>query len=57
MAIKNGCCAVSKNSSFFIFDLPSGYIPCDALFVSNRHALCLARSVLLVVVSAIRVCD
>ncbi len=43
MALKNGCCAVSKNSSFFIYDLPSGYIPCDALFVSNRY--CPTRSV------------
>jgi len=43
MALKNGCCAVSKDSNFFIFDLPFGYIPCDALIVSSKSLTVSAR--------------
>lgn len=43
MAIKNGCCAVSKDSNFFIFDLPYGYIPCDGLNVSSKSLTVSAR--------------
>lgn len=39
LARANGCCAVSKDSDFFIFELPFGYIPIDNLEVRTTTPL------------------
>jgi hypothetical protein len=39
LARANGCCAVSKDSDFFIFELPFGYIPIDNLEVTTNPPL------------------
>lgn len=42
LARANGCCAVSKDSDFFIFQLPFGYIPIDNL-EANRAGVVTAK--------------
>jgi hypothetical protein len=36
LARAHGCCAISQDSDFFIFQLPFGYIPINHLDVSKR---------------------
>eukprot|EP00802_Teleaulax_amphioxeia_P001890 Tamp_01892.p1 GENE.Tamp_01892~~Tamp_01892.p1 ORF type:complete len:668 (+),score=247.48 Tamp_01892:927-2930(+) len=43
MAKMHGCCAVSKDSDFFIFDLPAGYIPVDNLDIARNGASITAK--------------
>jgi hypothetical protein len=31
LALHHGCCAVSRDSDFFIYNLPHGYIPCESI--------------------------
>jgi len=43
LARANGCCAVSKDSDFFVFELPFGYIPIDMLEATRTGAVTATR--------------
>ena len=43
MAKMHGCCALSKDSDFFVFDLPAGYIPVDNLDIARNGTVTAKR--------------